>query len=482
MNTTARRILLPLLLGCGITGAGAADYNLDFTASSYAQSYMDRTFAFTLSSDSIVGLNSTLAAVEDMHCGNTGYVITASDQADVVRSSWCHLGQTDGPWPLKAGSYNLRLWNNSYWSAGTYTATLTISEQGGGDSEPNDATATAASLALDTTMTGRLGFYDALDDSRHDWGDYYRITLPASGILNITTSNAATLNGAFGYTLYESDGSTTVRSTSSALNAGDYYILVWTNNASAYGSYTLNASFTSSSSTSALTASATSLTFGNQEVGTSTTQQITLANNGSGTATLSAAASGDFSLPGNTCGSSLAAGASCTLTVGFTPTATGTRTGTLTIQSNGAAISVALSGTGMVTTAPAAGSVIIQTPVTSAQSVNPILIFAPAPSERNGTHNLYVAGLFEGQFYFLTIANWQLTIVPYTGGELPVYMTANGAELYADRTSGGYSAQTWQIPLGDVSSLPGLAIYAGFGRSAEDMLAKNQVQLIYTVP
>jgi len=82
----------------------------------------------------------------------------------------------------------------------------------------------------------------------------------------------------------------------------------------------------------------------------------------------------------------------------------------------------------------------------------------------------------------LTLANWQLNVVLYSEGEVPVYMTANGTELYADGASGGYSAQTWQLPLGDLSSLHGLQLLAGFGRSAEDMLAKNQWKLIYSVP
>jgi hypothetical protein len=43
---------------------------------------------------------------------------------------------------------------------------------------------------------------------------------------------------------------------------------------------------------------------------------------------------GDFQKTTDTCGSSLAAGASCNINVTFTPTTTGTRTGTLTITDN----------------------------------------------------------------------------------------------------------------------------------------------------
>jgi hypothetical protein len=94
----------------------------------------------------------------------------------------------------------------------------------------------------------------------------------------------------------------------------------------------------------------TSLTFGNQNVGTtSAAQNITLSN--SGTASLSItsiATSGDFAQT-NTCGTSLAAGTNCSISVTFTPTAAGTRTGTLTVTDNapGSPQTASLTGTGV---------------------------------------------------------------------------------------------------------------------------------------
>ncbi len=74
---------------------------------------------------------------------------------------------------------------------------------------------------------------------------------------------------------------------------------------------------------------------------------------GAAAAISSVATTGDFSQT-NTCGSSLAPGASCTVSVSFTPTAAGNRTGSLTVASNDPAgpLTVALSGSGA-----AAGSV-----------------------------------------------------------------------------------------------------------------------------
>ena len=80
------------------------------------------------------------------------------------------------------------------------------------------------------------------------------------------------------------------------------------------------------------TVSVTSLTFGNQIVGTtSAAQSVTLTNSGSAPLSItSIAASGDFAVTNNTCPASLAAAASCTFGVTFTPTATGARTGAIT--------------------------------------------------------------------------------------------------------------------------------------------------------
>jgi hypothetical protein len=96
--------------------------------------------------------------------------------------------------------------------------------------------------------------------------------------------------------------------------------------------------------------SATSLTFSGQVVGTtSPAQAITLTNPGNAPlAITSILPSADFSQT-NSCGSSVAASASCSINVTFTPAAGSAATGALTISDNasGSPQSVALSGTGM---------------------------------------------------------------------------------------------------------------------------------------
>ena len=96
-----------------------------------------------------------------------------------------------------------------------------------------------------------------------------------------------------------------------------------------------------------------SLSFGSVKVGTtSAAKSITLTNIGTTALTITAIAitgtnSGDF-LQTHTCGASLAAGASCTISVQFKPTATGARSAAVSVTDNGAGSpqKVTLSGTG----------------------------------------------------------------------------------------------------------------------------------------
>ena len=99
--------------------------------------------------------------------------------------------------------------------------------------------------------------------------------------------------------------------------------------------------------------SPTSLAFGNQSVGTtSTAQTATLSNTGSTALSITSLAltgtnASDFAQT-NTCGSSVAAGANCTISVTFTPAASGSRTASVSITDNasGSPQTVSLSGTG----------------------------------------------------------------------------------------------------------------------------------------
>ncbi|HEY2673087.1 MAG TPA: choice-of-anchor D domain-containing protein [Rugosimonospora sp.] len=99
---------------------------------------------------------------------------------------------------------------------------------------------------------------------------------------------------------------------------------------------------------SLISVSPTAVGFGTVATGSSSAAQaVTVTNSGSAAAPVtSVATTGDFSQT-NTCGSSIAAGSSCTVSVTFRPTATGSRTGTLTVTASGIVNSIPLSGTGV---------------------------------------------------------------------------------------------------------------------------------------
>jgi hypothetical protein len=93
------------------------------------------------------------------------------------------------------------------------------------------------------------------------------------------------------------------------------------------------------------TSSFPSVTIGASSAG----QAFTVSNTGEAPITITTiAATGDFA-QSNNCGTSLAVGSTCAINVVFTPTAAGSRTGTLTITSNGNIAPASLTGTGVAT-------------------------------------------------------------------------------------------------------------------------------------
>jgi len=142
----------------------------------------------------------------------------------------------------------------------------------------------------------------------------------------------------------------------------------------------------------AATVSPTALSFAAQTVGTtSTAETATLTNSGNAPLNITGiTASADFAQT-NTCGTSLAAGSSCQISVSFSPSAAGNATGSITItQSGGKPVTVALSGIGLAapdfTVGSAPGSQTSQT-IAAGQSATFGIAVAPTGSF-TGTVNL----------------------------------------------------------------------------------------------
>ncbi|PSH03952.1 MAG: hypothetical protein CXZ00_09035, partial [Acidobacteria bacterium] len=117
------------------------------------------------------------------------------------------------------------------------------------------------------------------------------------------------------------------------------------------GSTVISLTGTGTTSATPVSFSPSSLSFGTQAVGsTSAVKLVTFSNSGStsqsfGTETIA----GDYAWGGTgTCGSTLAANSTCTMSLVFKPTASGTRNGSLAVGS----MIVGLTGTGGTTTTP----------------------------------------------------------------------------------------------------------------------------------
>lgn len=129
-----------------------------------------------------------------------------------------------------------------------------------------------------------------------------------------------------------------------------------------------------------VTLSAAQLTFSTQNVSSeSAGQSVTVSNIGvSALSITSISVSGDFAQT-NTCGSTVAVGAACTVTVTFKPTVPGARTGALAISDNApnSPHTVAVSGTGadFAITVPTGGD---KTTVSAGQTASFNLSVAPA--------------------------------------------------------------------------------------------------------
>ncbi|HEY3869255.1 MAG TPA: choice-of-anchor D domain-containing protein [Actinocrinis sp.] len=218
--------------------------------------------------------------------------------------------------------------------------TWTTSQSGAGDAnvylqnDPVSAVEAASSVTVQVTYwaTAGQGFIVQYDSPGNAYLSGPTVTSPGTGTwatasVQLTNVQFAELQN------YGADLRLTVTDPSVALIVQSVTISAGSN----------------SGGSATLTASPTSLSFASQAVGSkSAAQSVTVANTGPAAAAISSvSASGPFAET-TTCGSSLAAGASCTASVTFSPTAAGAASGTLTVASNATnpSLAVALTGTG----------------------------------------------------------------------------------------------------------------------------------------
>ena len=235
-----------------------------------------------------------------------------------------------------------------------------------------------------------------------------------------------------------------------------------------------------------LTVSPALLSFASTSVGsTSASQAITLSNTGSppitgGTITLTGADSGDFSISGSSCTSTLAAGGVCTIALAFSPIASGARYADIAIASSASVtpIYVPLSGTG--SGSPVPGS-----------CTNPTTVYFVDPSGSDSNSGLSASSPWQtiakvnaaslapcSAIYFKAGGTWR-------GGRTAqgILFPQSGSSTNGPITYGSYGAGPAPIILGSVNeagtpSWGNVASYAAtLWRSASPILTSSSSAL-----
>ena len=264
-------------------------------------------------------------------------------------------------------------------TSGSLTGTLTVTNSSTGDPTltavlngtglPTTATITPSALNFSNVIVGVTSASQNVTWTNTSaipltiskvsiTGDYSVSGSTCAGV--IAAKSSCVVSIAFTPTaLYARTGVVTIASTSSA-------------------NPTLTASLTGTG-VADVEASVTALNFGNVDIGSSAKPQTFTVTNytNASIALTSIVINGDYAYT-TTCGSAVAGLSACTITVDFTPTAIGTRSGTLTIDTSDTkypVITVALTGNGVdfsISVAPTSGSTIAGYTVTPTLTLTPL--------------------------------------------------------------------------------------------------------------
>lgn len=191
----------------------------------------------------------------------------------------------------------------------------------------------------------------------------------------------------------------------------------------------------------ALVGTPSNVNFGGLTVGfTSGVQSATILNTGTVTASgLQFHVAGDFSLPTNTCGASLGAGLSCTVSITFSPSTAGSRAGSITLSSTTSGVgsaTIALSGNGLPSAYFAASPATVSFPGTAqgvASSPIPVTLSDPGIAAVSGIQ-MQVSGDFSATLCSTTLnpeggsCNVSVTFNPAAQGNLTGKLTFTSSQ------------------------------------------------------
>lgn len=348
-DSTSNPSLTVSLTGNGVDTTATLTPTTATFANTYAGGGVSAAQTFTVTNTSAVAIAVNSATV------TTGFTIASNNcTTTLAAGATCTITVTFTPTTTGAQTGTLTVKTNT-----TANPTLTATLNGTG--LPTTATLTPTSASYGTQIVSTSSAATVFTWSNTSsvaltinsvaaTGDYSVSTTTCSG--QIAANSSCTISVVFTPTALKTrTGTLTVTSTSTA-NA------------------TLTASLTGVG-VADVQSDVDALSFGNIDVGySSAAQTVTVTNYTSAAIALTGITiTGDYA-DTTTCGSTLAGKSSCTVSVIFTPTATGTRTGTLSITTNDTKyplITVALTGNGVdfsIALTPASGTTIAGETVT----------------------------------------------------------------------------------------------------------------------
>jgi len=331
-----------------------------------------------------IGATTSAQTVTLTNAGNTSsalspasatgpYALSTTCGASLAANASCSYSVTFTPTVMNAASGTL--------SIPTDTGTKTVSLSGSGQQTSgalNTSSLSFGSLAVSSTSTAQTVTLTNTGNT-------------ALGVSGISATGQFSTSNTCGSSVADNAScsiNVTFAPTSMGSQTGTLSVTT------AGGTYT--ASLSGTGLLAVVAASPSSLSFGTQTVGnTSASQTVTLANTGNTAASVSTATiTGPFAFS-TTCAASLAANASCTYNVTFTPTAMNGASGTLSIPTAASTKTVSLSGTGQQTS----GSLSIGSLPFGNQAVNTVSSAQAVTVSNTGNASLAISGVTSnGQF------------------------------------------------------------------------------------
>jgi phospholipase C len=376
-----------------LTGTGIAPVTLSASTLSFGNQAQGTTStAKTLSLQNNLGTAVTIMSITTTGVNSGDFNATNSCGTSLGAKASCTISVTFSPAQATARNATLVVSDsasNSPQSAGlTGTGLLPLTLSPAGlffGNQLAGTTSIAKSVVLKNNLSGPLSLASIVAAGDYVEGSTCGTSVPAGGSCNINVQFAPTAVGPRNGTITISDNTVTSPQVVTLTGTG----------------------------TAPVTFSSSSLAFSNQDVGTSSaTKSVSLKNSlGTPLAILNIVTSGDY-LTTSTCGSSVAAGGSCTLTVRFAPTAPGTRSGTITI--NDSAVTspqvFPLTGTGLAPITFSPSNVVFPDQVVYTRS-------AAQNVTLTGTGNLYlnissvsITGAYSNDFTILSTCGKSLAV------------------------------------------------------------------------